>query len=168
MIDIPMPKSLEQLLSQMSPEGAGNVMAVSAVRQALYELLGGYPAGNIVPYSYAFELSSATNDGAVAANTLKTASIKVSSDAIFVAKTVTGASDGPYKIQARLDSSDRQIMNRAVRSETWVGTAERPFVLPQALLLKQNTTISFDVTDLSGAENAVYLNLNGFKIFAAE
>ncbi len=65
----------------------------------------------------------------------------------------------------RMDASDRQLMNQAIISSALVGTAERPAPLHKPLLLPANTTISFDLTDLSGATNQVYFTLAGFKVY---
>jgi hypothetical protein len=60
------------------------------------------------------------------------------------------------------------LANNAVNSAAFTGTAERPMYLSKPLLLAANTTISFDLTDLSGAINEVYLTLHGYKVYGRE
>ena len=134
---------------------------------ALYDILGNYPRKNVLPYFYQFSLTTANGDS-MAANGTGRASIKVSSDASFVVNYITGSSTGEYLIRMRTDSSDRQLMDDAVHSATIVGTAERPLILPKPLLLGQNTTISFELTNLTAQENEVYLTLCGFKVYRRE
>lgn len=131
---------------------------------AFYDIFGSYPRKNVLPYFYQFNLRS-TNSEAIAANGTSRPNIKVSADASFVCNYITGSSTGEYLIFFRTDSSDRQLMDDAVNSSTIVGTAERPMILPKPLLLAPNTTISFELTDISGQENEVYLTLCGFKVY---
>jgi len=57
------------------------------------------------------------------------------------------------------------LVNEAIHSGGYVGTAERPHYLPKPLLLQANTTLSFDFADLSGAGNDVYLYFVGYKVY---
>lgn len=131
---------------------------------ALYDIFGDYPRQNVMPYFYQFRLTQAEGTNLTALGTAR-ASIKVSADASFVTRYFTGTSTGAYLIFARTDSSDRQIMDDPVHSATAVGTAERPLILPKPLMLAPNTTISFDLTDLSNAVNEVYFTMVGFKVY---
>jgi len=131
---------------------------------ALYDIFGSYPRQNVMPYMYQFRLTQAEGTNLTAGGTGR-ASIKVSADAAFVTRYFTGSSTGNYQVFMRSDSSDRQLMDDPVHSSTIVGTAERPFDLPKPLLLAPNTTISFDLTDLSGAINEVYFTMCGFKVY---
>jgi hypothetical protein len=160
-----MPPELKQVLSQVQdPSAAGNILGLAAVRQALFDVLGAYPAANVLPYFYSFELSSRNGD-AVAANSTGNASIKVTADSAFIAMAAVGASKGSYLLDMRIDASDRQLNNRAVHSVAAVGTAERPGRLWKPLLLPANSTVSFTVTDLSGEDNDIFYTLTGFKIY---
>lgn len=131
---------------------------------AMYDIFGGYPRLNVLPYAYAFQLTAAEGNE-IPANGTRRASIKISADASFIATYIMGASDGEYTIFYRMDASDRQLMNIPIHSATGVGTAERPYILPKPLLLEANTTISFDLQDLSGADNEVYFTMGGFKVY---
>jgi hypothetical protein len=161
---IPMPPEMAQIGRSLQPEALANMLGLASIRQALFDILGAYPAANVLPYAYSFELSSRLGN-ALAANGQATATIKITADAAFIARYVNGASTGAYLIDTRIDASDRQLNNRAVHSAAFVGTAERPDILPKPLLLPANTTVSFDLTDLSGADNDVFFTLLGFKIY---
>ena len=56
-------------------------------------------------------------------------------------------------------------MNIPVHSSTIIGTGEQQFKLPKPLLIPANATLSLDITDLSGAQNEVYLSLSGYKVY---
>lgn len=131
---------------------------------ALYDIFGSYPRKNVLPYWYSFSLTTAQSNALTALGTQRP-SIKVSADAAFVATLITGASTGEYTAFMRTDSSDRQLMQFPQHSAAIVGTAERPFPLPKPLMLAPNTTLSFDITDLSNATNEVYFTLCGFKVY---
>ena len=131
---------------------------------SLYDIFGNYPRKNVLPYFYQFRLTVA--EGTVLpANGTGRASIKVSADAAMVVLYWMGSSTGEYTLFARTDASDRQLMDDACHSATVVGTAERPMILGKPLLLAPNTTISFDLTDLSAAPNEVYFTMGGFKVY---
>lgn len=170
--DIIMPPALRSAIDQgmanrqlpISGDGAATLMGLASIRQALFDVLGAYPAANVLPYAYSWT-RAAINSNAVAANDTVNTSIKITADSAFVATQVRGTSTGAYRVLPRIDSSDRVLANEAVHSNAYVGTAERPAYLPKPLLLPANTTISFDVTDLSGASNDIFFTLMGFKIY---
>ena len=89
----------------------------------------------------------------------------IAADTAFIACAAQGTSDGDYTIFVRQDASDRQLMNIAVNSNAFTGTAERPGFFHKPLLLAASTTVSFDVTDLSGSTNQVWFTLAGFKVY---
>ena len=151
-------------LAALPPAVQAQVKALLNVRQALFDVFGTYPPKNIMPYCYSLERSVAQNNAIAASATIQD-TIKISADASFVACQITGAMTGDYLIQARIDNSDRILMNRPVHSSAFTGTAERPHHLPKPLLIAANATISFDITDLSGAQNEVYFTLVGYKIY---
>lgn len=160
----------EQDLASLSNLGPGGVVgklivkALMSLRNAEYDLFGSLPAKNIAPYWYQFSNTIAkANQIALAGGTAQN-SIKISSDAGFVGMQIVGTSSGPYLVNARIDASDRILMNEPVNSAGWMGTAERPHYLPKSLLVPANSTISFDLTDLSGAiNNEIYCAFVGYK-----
>jgi hypothetical protein len=147
------------------PEPArSEVKALLGIKQSLYDVLGSYPLDNVLPYDYGINLNAAQLT-AVPANGTAQASIKVSADAAFIATSVRGSSTGDYLLFARIDNSDRQLMNVPTHSNAFTGTGQRPAPLAKPLLLPANTTISLDITDLSGQANDVYLYFFGFKLY---
>lgn len=151
-----------------APEGARGQMALGMppqdIMNALYDIFGDYPRKNVLPYFYQFSLTTAEGTS-LAANGTGRASIKVSADASFITTYWMGSSTGEYTLFARTDASDRQLMDDPCHSATVVGTAERPLILPKPLLLAPNTTISFDLADLSGDVNEIYFTMGGFKVY---
>lgn len=131
---------------------------------SLYDIFGSYPRKNVLPYFYQFRLTTAEGTALAAGGTGR-ASIKVSADASFVVTKQMSTSTGEFLAFMRTDASDRQLMDDPCHSATVFGTAERPYEFPKPLLLAPNTTISFDLTDLSGAANELYVTLGGFKVY---
>lgn len=133
---------------------------------SLYDIFGKYPRKNVLPYANGFSLlSSDTNSPALTALGTSRPKVQTSSDAAHIITAITGASTGEYSVFMRTDSSDRQLMYIPVISAAMVGTGERPFFLPKPLMLAPNTTLSFDIVDLSNATNEVWFTLWGFKIY---
>lgn len=151
-------------LAQLPPAALAQVKGLMQIRQALYDLLGAFPQENVMPYYYNFSLTSAKGN-ALAANSSGVASIKVSADSAFIGVSIRGASSGDYTIFPRTDASDRQLVNEAIHSAAFVGTAERPGPLHKPLLCPANTTLSFDLQDLSGQENQIYFTVAGYKVY---
>lgn len=154
----------EQNIAKLPPEIQAEVKAMLGIKQAMYDVLGSYPLDNVLPYAYGFILSANT-DNEVPANSTVQTSIKISADAAFIGNSIRGASIGDFLTFMRIDSSDRQLQNIAVHSTALVGTAERPGPLHKPLMLQANTTISFDITDISGSDNDVFFYIFGFKVY---
>lgn len=159
------PLSLDaQALAALPPGDKAQVKAMYQLRQALFDILGSYPQDNVLPYFYS--LSNTVRKGnPVAANATVQNSIKITADAAFVALTMRGVVDGDFLLFMRTDSSDRQLMNEPVHSSSLLGTGQRPAPLHKPFLIPANTTLSFDLTDISGAQNEIQLTLAGFKVY---
>lgn len=151
-------------IAALPPAAAAEVKGLLGIKQALYDVLGMYPLDNVLPYVYGVELSARLNTQVLAGQT-RNASIKITADAAFVGCTIRGASTGDFLTFARVDNSDRQLMNIPVHSSALVGTGERPAPLHKPLLLPANTTISLDFTDLSGQNNDIFFYFHGFKVY---
>lgn len=156
-------QQLDALMAANAPAGMA-VKALLNIRQALFDILGAFPQDNVLPYFYSFSNTLAKGN-AIAANGAIQNSIKISADAAFVAMSVRGQSTGDFLAFMRMDASDRQLMNEAVISGAFMGTAQRPAPLHKPLLLPANTTVSFDITDVTGQTNELYLTLAGFKVY---
>jgi len=131
---------------------------------ALYDIFGKYPRTNVLPYWNGFTLSVGNANLLVASGTQRP-TVQTSADAAHIITQFTGTSTGAYSIFLRTDSSDRQLMRVPVANGAIVGTGERPYPLPKPLLLAPNTTCSFDIVDLSGANNTVFFTMCGFKVY---
>lgn len=151
-------------LQSLSPGDLAQVKGLMQIRQALYDLLGAFPQDNVLPYFYSFSLTAAKGN-ALAANATGVASIKISADSAFVGVSARNATSGDLLYFPRTDASDRQLVNEAVHSSVFAGTAERPGMFHKPLLCPANTTLSFDLTDLSGAQNEVYFTIAGYKVY---
>lgn len=151
-------------LAALPPGDKAQVKAIYNLRQALFDILGSYPQDNVLPYFYSLNNTVLSNN-AIPANQTVQNSIKITADAAFVAMDVRGVVNGDMLLFMRTDSSDRQLMNQAVQSSIFLGTGQRPAVLRKPLLLPANTTLSFDLTDISGAQNEIRLTLVGFKVY---
>ena len=154
----------EKELSLLPAGARAEVKAILGLKQAMYDVQGSYPLDNVLPYVYGIELSVRLSNP-VPANGTVTASIKVTADSAFLGISVRGASTGDFLTFPRQDNSDRQLSNIPVHSSAWMGTGERPAPLHKPLLLAANTTISMDITDVSGSQNEVFLYFHGFKVY---
>lgn len=145
---------------------AGGAGPSQDIVQALFDIFGAYPQDNVLPYQYSLMNTNNTpQTPAIGANATVQNQIKISADSAFVATDVRGISTGDLLFFMRMDSSDRQLQNIPVHSSNFMGTAQRPAPLRKPLLLPANTTISFDITDLSGSANQIWLTLSGFKVY---
>ena len=151
-------------LEALTPPVAAQVKALLNIRQGLFDILGAFPQDNVLPYYYSF-INTTANGNAIAANSTVLNNIRISADSAFIAISVRGTSDGDFTAFVKQDASDRQLMNIAVNSNAYMGTAERPGYMHKPLLLPANTTISFEITDLSGATNQLWFTLAGFKVY---
>lgn len=131
---------------------------------ALYDIFGKYPRTNVLPYWNGFTLSTGTGNLLTASGTQRP-TVQTTADAAHIITQFTGTSTGAYTLFMRTDSSDRQLMRIPVANGAMVGTGERPYPLPKPLLLAPNTTVSFDIVDISGANNTVYFTMCGFKVY---
>lgn len=166
--DVPMPESMQNVIAELMQSGnlagAGNLLGQAAMRQALFDTIGTYPSENVMPYWYGYRNTTAGGN-AIAASSTGSNSIKITAEAAFLATDLRVVSTGAFRIFARIDSSDRQLMNEQQHINNVAGTAQRPGFLAKPLLLPANTTISFDMTDLTGSTNEVELTMNGYKIY---
>lgn len=151
-------------LNQLPADAKAMVKSILQTRQALFDILGSYPQDNVLPYYYSLN-NTVLGANPIAANTTIQNSIKITADAAFVAMDIRGCVQGDMLLFMRTDSSDRQLMNQPVNSNNFLGTAQWPSPLRKPFLIPANTTLSFDLTDISGAQNQIWLTLAGFKVY---
>jgi hypothetical protein len=151
-------------LNALPPGDKAQVKALYKLKQTLFDVLGSYPQDNVLPYFYSFN-NTVLSGNAVQANATVQNSIKITADAAFVAMDIRAVVNSDFLLFLRTDSSDRQLMNQPVHSSILCGTGQRPAPLNKPFLIPANTTLSFDITDLSGAQNEIRLTLAGFKIY---
>ena len=151
-------------LAALAPGDKAQVKAIYNLRQALFDILGSYPQDNVLPYFYSLN-NTVLGGNPIAANATVQNSIKITADAAFVAMDMRGVTNGDMLIFMRTDSSDRQLMNQAVHSSLLLGTGQWPSPLRKPFLIPANTTLSFDLTDISGQQNEIRLTLAGFKVY---
>jgi hypothetical protein len=112
-----------------------------------------------MPYWYS------TQNLSFLANTTQQLSIKITAEAAFIATDLRAVTTGSCTLFIRVDASDRQLMNQAQNIANIAGTAQRPGFLAKPWLIPANSTLTIDVTDISGSTNSIYLTLNGFKLY---
>jgi hypothetical protein len=161
-----MPGMGEDPQGNAAPDGAFGLPPQDLIN-SLYDIFGAYPRKNVLPYSNGFELSLA-NGNQLLANGTARPTVITTADAAHVVTLITGTSTGAFTAFIRTDSSDRQLDKIRVHSTAIMGTAQRPFPLPKPLLLAPNTTLSFEIQDLSGANNDIFFTLWGFKVYRRE
>lgn len=149
--------SAAELLS-LPPGPREMVKALLNIQGALFTTFGDVPPGNVQPFFFGFTTT-------LTALGTSTQNIRITQEADFVANAVVGTSDGDFTTLPRQDSSGRLLASIAVHNSALVGTAQRPGYLQKPWYLPANTTVTFDLTDLSNAENEVYFYLAGYKIF---
>lgn len=83
-------------------------------------------------------------------------------------KTLVGVSTGPYVLQFFDVGKNRELQNRPVHSSLIVGSAQRPFVLPEAYFFNvgdSQRNLRCKITDISGSPNTVRLSLHGCRFY---
>jgi len=153
-----------QAIEALPEPARSEVKALLGIKQSLYDVLGSYPLDNVLPYAYG-QNQTAAQSNAIPANGTVSNSIKVSADAAFIATSARASSQGDFTIFLRIDNSDRQLMNVPMHSSTFFGTAQRPGFFAKPLLLAANTSLSYDLADLSGQSNDAYISFYGFKLY---
>lgn len=159
----PLNLTAEELNALPSGDKA-KVKAIYNLRRALFDILGSYPQDNVIPYFYSLN-NTIQSGNPIAANQTVQNSIKITADAAMIGMDMRGITNGDMLIFMRTDSSDRQLMNQPVHSSLLLGTGQWPSPLRKPFLIPANTTLSFDLTDISGQQNEIRLTIAGFKIY---
>lgn len=67
------------------------------------------------------------------------------------------ASTGPFSVRILDQSKNKFLQSDTVHSNMQFGNAEFPFILADSFLLERQKFLIFQITDLSGAPNTIYL-----------
>lgn len=102
----------------------------------------------------------------VGANATVSAVAKIGTDAHFEALTLTGVSTGEFEFEITEAFTRQTLMNGKITKTNGVGTARFPVMFPVGYLLPAGRYLRFNITDLSGSTNNVFLTVAGRKIYA--
>lgn len=83
-------------------------------------------------------------------------------------KYLMGQSTGAYVIKFFDVGRNRELQNRPVHSSLIVGSAQRPFILPEAYFFNvgdSQRVLRCEIRDISGSENTVRLVLHGRRFY---
>lgn len=127
------------------------------------EKLRKWESGNFDEYFiYATSAISLTSNGTA------TSTITVTREADFYLTKVVRVATGSFTFMIRDSSNDRQWSNVQVHSDIGAGTAQLPLLLPKPRFVARASTITIDLTDISGSSNTVRLGLIGYKVYHVE
>ena len=94
-----------------------------------------------------------------------TSAVQVSGDRPFIALAIQAWSAGPFSLNVRASSLPAKLSENLIHSYALFGNpaAPRPFRLPRPWLLDRTATLTFELTDLSNAVNAIGLAVVGYR-----
>lgn len=118
-------------------------------------------------YSYFLTPKETKADGtvtAVAASGIASFTFDMDRNADTDLHKLMVASTGAFKFTIRERATNRFIMNGEVHSAMGWGNAEFPFYFADSYLLERDKQLLVDVTDLSAAENSIYLTMAGKRL----
>ena len=137
----------------------------------------GNPAKGVVinpckPFVRAYWIPGTPPDGTAVASLLAGGSAMldfvIDDQGHFDWKTLVGVSTGPYVLQFFDVGKNKELQNRPVHSSLIVGSAQRPFVLPEPYFFNvgdSQRNLRCKITDISGAPNTVRLSLHGRRFY---
>lgn len=102
------------------------------------------------------------------ANGTATTTIATTREADFYLAKLVRVSTGTFSFMVRDSSNDRQWSNVQLHSDIGAGTAQLPLILPKPRFVARSSTLTIDITDLSGAANTVRLGFIGYKVYHVE
>jgi hypothetical protein len=102
----------------------------------------------------------------LAGNASGTFSTKIGDDGHFECFDLTCVSTGDFLLSISEVKSGRTLMNGYITASGAIGTARFPFVFPAQYMVPAGQILRFNVTDLSGTTNNIYLTIGGRKIYA--
>jgi len=114
--------------------------------------------GTIKWFQYSANLSLL----ALATGTVQT---RIQNDANFVIRKYLATSTGNFKARMSDTGSQKDWMDGPVQKDNIFGTAQYPAVLSKPRTLRRNSTIQYEITDLSGAANVIQIVFEGAKVY---
>lgn len=84
----------------------------------------------------------------------------------FEVRKLTYVSTGAFKFKIT-DESGNQLCNDWLYSTAVLGTADYPYLLPTPWVIQAGGKVKFEIKDLSGSANTIYLTLCGRQLFVA-
>jgi hypothetical protein len=124
------------------------------------------------PFVRAYWIPGAQNDGTVtitlAANGTVDLDFVIDDQGHFDWKYLLGVSDGAYVLKFFDVGKNRELQNRPVHSSLIVGSAQRPFQLPESYFFNvgdSQRNLRCRIRDISGAQNVVRLSLHGRRFY---
>jgi hypothetical protein len=124
------------------------------------------------PFVRAYWIPGTGPDGSVAvtlaANGSALLDFVIDDQGHFDWKYLMGDSDGEYVLQFFDVGKNRELQNRPVPASLIVGSAQRPFVLPESYFFNvgdSQRNLRCKITDISGSQNVVRLALHGRRFY---
>ena len=111
-------------------------------------------------FSYFLVPNETNGDGtvtAVAANGTTTFTLESDDNADTELQKLLASSTGAFTFQIRERSTNRTLQNGVVHSNNGFGNAEFPFLFADTYLLERKMQLLVEVTDISGAENSIFI-----------
>jgi hypothetical protein len=114
-----------------------------------------------VPFVYSF------TDGAVTVSANSTANprIEIDIDSHFVVQKITGIRTGEALVLINEGARGREWMNTQVHIDNIIGNGAFPNILTANRFIIRGSVVSFNIQDLSGADNSIEINLIGVKLY---
>jgi len=112
------------------------------------------------PMIYSFSGGAKT----VTANGTATALIEADIDSHFLVQKITGIRTGGATISVNEGASGREWSNQAMHLDNLVGNGSFPNILPAYRFITKGSTLTINLTDLSGASNVIDVVLIGVKL----
>jgi len=84
----------------------------------------------------------------------------------FEAFNITSVSTGDFAFRLTDVRSGQELMNGAINNLNGIGTAQNPMIFDEPYLMLKGSRLRFSFDDLSGAENTIYITMQGRRINA--
>jgi hypothetical protein len=101
----------------------------------------------------------------VAASGTTTPFIKVDADSDFIVRKLVSTQTGIYTVMITDASSADQWFDNAQSNANAIGTAQYPNILAKPKLIRANSSINIQLTDLTAAQNTIQLVFEGVKVY---